>query len=75
MKTPKEKAIELYNKFMQQPFPTSLERAKYCTNLCVDEILILHENAADVMEFIEDIQRNQTSWDYFIAVKKEIENL
>ena len=37
--TPKLKAIELYNKYMQMPFPTHTDRAKQCALIAVDEIL------------------------------------
>ena len=37
--TPKGKSIELYNKYMQMPFPTHTDRAKQCALIAVDEII------------------------------------
>ena len=63
--TPKEKAIELYNKYMQMPFPTHTDRAKQCALIAVDEILDMVKHTP--IEFIET--------DYWQEVKQEIENL
>ena len=36
--TPKEKAIELYNKFITMPYPTNTNRAKQCALIAVEYI-------------------------------------
>lgn len=58
--TPKEKAIELYNKFITMPYPTNTNRAKQCALIAVDEILKTNPYKA----------RN-----YWQEVKTEIEKL
>jgi len=35
----KEKAIELYNKFMKMPYPTHTDRAKQCALITVNELI------------------------------------
>jgi hypothetical protein len=66
--TPKEKAIELYNKFMTMPFPTHTDRAKQCALIAVDEIL---------NEFPQGFKGNfeERRKQYWKEVKKEIELL
>ena len=63
--TPKAKAIELYNKYMQMPFPTHTDRAKQCALIAVNEILDMVKHTP--IEFIET--------DYWQEVKQEIEKL
>ena len=69
--TPKEKAKELYNKFLNPSGDTYLygmlehESAKECALIAVDEILDMVKHTP--IEFIET--------DYWQEVKQEIENL
>ena len=56
--TPKDKAIELVNKYLQI-YDGRLQQAKQCALIAVDEIL----NEPDC------------SYDYWIEVKQEINNL
>ena len=62
--TPKAKAIELYNKYMQMPFPTHTDRAKQCALIAVDEL---------INDSINNL--NVNSHKYWEVVKQEIENL
>ena len=66
--TPKAKAIELYNKYMQMPFPTHTDRAKQCALIAVDEIMNALPPFTYGLEFVAKI-------DYWQEVKQEIENL
>ena len=83
--TPKEKAIELYNKFLNPSGDTYLygilehESAKECALIAVDEILQLKETQDEYQ-----IQYDNGEWSreigyryskYWTEVKKEIENL
>ena len=67
--TPKEKAIELYNKFLNPSGDTYLygmlehESAKECAVIAVDEIIEITQH------------ESPSSWVYYMEVKKEIENL
>lgn len=63
--TPKGKSIELYNKYMQMPFPTHTDRAKQCALIAVDEIInsILGNYEFDFLR------------DFWNEVKQEIEKL
>jgi hypothetical protein len=68
--TPKEKAQELYSKYLEQ-LPSNLifdlihYLAKQCALIAVDEIInALQNNAA-----------NSASWKFYEEVKKEIEAL
>jgi hypothetical protein len=45
--TPKEKAIELYNRFVTMPYPTNTDRAKQCALITVDEIIASNPIAFD----------------------------
>lgn len=70
--TPKEKAIELYNKMYETGFkPKSvlirIEQAKECALIAVDEIL-------DVITVIYDYDYEKL-YPYWENVKKEIEKL
>jgi hypothetical protein len=71
--TPKEKAIELYNKFLNPSGDTYLygmlehESAKECALIAVDEIL-------DVITSIYDYDFEKLN-PYWEEVKQEIENL
>ena len=67
--TPKAKAIELYNKYMQMPFPTHTDRAKQCALIAVDEILNSNPNYPEFKE------NEGTPIRYWEVVKQEIENL
>ena len=70
--TPKEKAIELYNKFLNPSGDTYLygmlehESAKECALIAVDEIML--------NEKINHSSLDKT-YEYWEEVKKEIENL
>ena len=66
--TPKAKAIELYNKYMQMPFPTHTDRAKRCALIAVDEILKAVDNP-------DETYLMKHSVEYWSQVKQEIENL
>ena len=74
--TPKEKAIELYNKFLNPSGDTYLygmlehESAKECALIAVDEILKLENNNGYYFD-----GTNVTSISFWQEVKKEIENL
>ena len=67
--TPKEKAIELYNKFLNPSGDTYLygmlehESAKECALIAVDEILEITKH------------ESPSAYVYYMQVKKEIENL
>jgi hypothetical protein len=68
--TPKDKALELYNKYEQlsRDFTRGVsmkEFAKQCALIAVDEIIEVLKNIADIT----------TSWLYYEEVKQEIENL
>jgi hypothetical protein len=66
MTTPKEKAVELSNKFyFISSFFSDLEDAKECALIAVDEIL-------KVVSFYNDTQAEITYWE---EVKREIEKL
>ena len=70
--TPKDKAIELYNKFLNPSGGTYLygmlehESAKECASIAVDEIML--------NEKINHSSLDKT-YEYWEEVKKEIENL
>ena len=66
--TPKEKAIELYNKFVAMPHPTNTDRAKQCALITVDEII-----ASNPIAF--DEQDNCIAKQWWQEVKTEIEKL
>jgi hypothetical protein len=68
--TPKDKALELYNKYEQlgRDFTRGVsmkEFAKQCALIAVDEIIEVLKNIADIT----------TSWLYYEEVKQEIEKL
>jgi hypothetical protein len=68
--TPKDKALELYNKYEQlgRDFTRGVsmkEFAKQCALISVDEIIEVLKNIADIT----------TSWLYYEEVKQEIEKL
>ena len=72
--TPKEKAIELYNKMYETGFkPKSVlirtEQAKECTLIAVDEI------AKCTKYEKQQFENDRFSEDYWNEVKKEIEAL
>jgi len=73
--TPKEKAIELYNKFLNPSGDTYLygmlehESAKECALIAVDEILLIAP-----MMHMEGFG-NLTIREYYKKVKQEIEKL
>jgi len=71
--TPKAKAIELYNKYMQMPFPTHTDRAKQCALIAVEEILSSGIN----IDYYHDksIGYNISYLEYYSEVKQEIQNL
>jgi hypothetical protein len=67
---PKEKALELYNKYEQlgRDFTRGVsmkEFAKQCALIAVDEMI----------EALENNAANSASWKYFEEVKQEIEAL
>ena len=67
--TPKDKAIELYNKFLNPSGDTYLygmlehESAKECALIAVDEILEITKH------------ESPSAYVYYMQVKQEIENL
>ena len=61
--TPKEKAIELYHKFVTMPYPTNTDRAKQCALITVDEILKAAFYATNEI------------YQFYLEVKTEIEKL
>jgi hypothetical protein len=73
--TPKEKAIELYNKFLNPSGDTYLygmlehESAKECALIAVDEII----DSEPQYEWSNDYWKNPN--DFWQEVKQEIENL
>ena len=77
--TPKQKAIELYNKYMQMPFPTHTDRAKHCALIAVDEILETTKvKWATQRKFPNGeykFWKGVAYKKYWQEVKKEIENL
>jgi hypothetical protein len=74
--TPKDKAIELYNKFLNPSGDTYLygmlehESAKECALISVDEILKLENNNGYYFD-----GTNVTSISFWQEVKQEIEKL
>ena len=74
--TPKDKAIELYNKFLNPSGDTYLygmlehESAKECALIAVDEILKLENNNGYYFD-----GTNVTSISFWQEVKQEIEKL
>lgn len=76
---PKEKAIELYNKFLNPSGDTYLygmlehESAKECALIAVDEIL---SELVYTQNYVEDtMNKIQVYISYWQEVKQEIENL
>ena len=73
--TPKEKAIELYNKFLNPSGDTYLygmlehESAKECALIAVDEII----DSEPQYEWSNDYWKNPN--DFWQEVKQEIQNL
>ena len=71
--TPKEKAIELYNKMYETGFkPKSvlirIEQAKECALIAVDEILSELTEIPYGLEYLNRLN-------YWLEVKQEIENI
>jgi hypothetical protein len=62
--TPKQKAIKLYNNYMEMPYPTHSDRAKQCALIAADELI---EESIGYLS----IERNK----YWKEVKKEIKKL
>ena len=69
--TPKAKAIELYNKYMQMPFPTHTDRAKRCALIAVDEII----EALGYKSLSDSPYTTLEARQYYVQVKQEIDNL
>jgi hypothetical protein len=65
--TPKEKAIRIYNKYMEMPYPTHTDRAKQCALIAVNELI---KSAPSLIE-IERIEHIK----YWVNVGEEIEKL
>jgi hypothetical protein len=76
--TPKEKAVELYNKYEQlgKDFTRGVsmtEFAKQCALIAVDEIF---EFMKMDDEYTETVSNANSKWvDYWLEVKQEIEKL
>lgn len=66
--TPKQIAIRIYNKYMGLPMPTHKDRAKLCSLIAVDEIII---NLKDLAEN-EKLKDGFDSLEYWLEVKNEI---
>jgi hypothetical protein len=80
--TPKEKAIELYNKFLNPSGDTYLygmlehESAKECALIAVDELIKYHDDLMDVVRY--ELPSNIVAvipYKYWDDVKQEIEKL
>ena len=80
--TPKEKAIELYNKFLNPSGDTYLygmlehESAKECALIAVDELIKYHDDFMDVVRY--ELPSNIVAvipYKYWDDVKQEIEKL
>ena len=79
--TPKEKAIELYNKFYNtSSHPHHIEsrkdNAKHCALIAVDELIKYHDELMDVVRY--ELPSNIVAvipYKYWEDVKKEIEKL
>ena len=80
--TPKEKAIELYNKFLNPSGDTYLygmlehESAKECALIAVDELIKYHDDFMDVVRY--ELPSNIVAsipYKYWDEVKQEIEKL
>ena len=75
--TPKEKAIELYNKFLNPSGDTYLygmlehESAKECVLIAVDEII----EALGYKSLSDSPYTTLEARQYYVQVKQEIENL
>ena len=74
--TPKEKAIELIDKFyLISSFFSDLEDVKECALIAVDEILKVTAPIIDRFEpYYEELPSEMTQ-EYWQEVKREIENL
>ena len=79
---PKEKAIELYNKFLNPSGDTYLygmlehESAKECALIAVDELIKYHDDFMDVVRY--ELSSNIVAvipYKYWEDVKQEIEKL
>jgi hypothetical protein len=76
--TPKEKAIELVNKFTFQRESHEMYVAKHCALICVDEILnqfIGIHNKFKEAKIIDGDVKESANYIYWIEVKQEIEQL
>jgi hypothetical protein len=77
--TPKEKAIEIYNNFLNPSGDTYLygmlehESAKECALIAVDEVIEFME--ADDFDSDTCYWANHSKMQYWVEVKQEIENL
>ena len=80
--TPKEKAIELYNKFLNPSGDTYLygmlehESAKECALIAVDELIKYHDDLMDVVRYeLPSYIVAILPYKYWDEVKQEIEKL
>lgn len=73
--TPKEKAIELYNKYITMPYPIHTERAKQCALIAVDEILLITSKKESWYNVRGKYQERFILDQYWVEVKQEIEKL
>ncbi len=76
--TPKEKAIELVNKFTFQRESHEMYVAKQCALICVDEILnqfVSIHNKFKEAKIIDGDVKESANYIYWIEVKQEIEQL
>ena len=67
--TPKEKAIELTNKMAANLYKDAYYNAQKCALVAIDELLILYPS------FVPPLRWEQEHNEYWLSVKKEIENL
>ncbi len=69
--TPKEKAISIYNEFMNVKFPTHADRAKICALIVCDEMYLEYKELGRV---VKDIVYKE-GIKYWNDVRKEIKKL
>jgi hypothetical protein len=89
MKTPKEKAKELVERFMEYShtefisyrggyqLDTQIQNAKQCALIAVDEIMKLYPYLGKLTPGNDEAEYNLIKWgkEYWQEVKQEIENL
>ena len=68
--TPKEKALQLVDKFCFGMYPWQIKKAKQCALICVDEIIYVIDTQKS--KWLSDYVNHKAYWQ---EVKQEIGNL